>query len=73
MKSLYYQFVNYIQNMHTLVFWTIWVALLAFAFLFIVKFFNSYDEDKKRYKKISFLILGIIIMLVLILFTYLRH
>ncbi len=73
MKSLYYQFVNFIHNLHSLVFWTIWVALLAVTFLLIVKFFNSYDEDKKRYKKISFLILSIILMLVLIFFTYLRH
>lgn len=72
MKSLYYQFVNFIQRMNPFVFAAIWVVLLGLTFMFIIKFFNSYDNDKKRYKKTSFLIIGILIMAVLIFLTYLR-
>ena len=73
MKSFYYQFINFIKNLNPFVFGLIWIVLLGLTFLFIVKFFNSFDDEKKKYKKTSDLILGLFILLLLVLLTYARR
>ena len=73
MKSFYYQFINFIKNLNPFVFGLIWIVLLGLTFLFIVKFFNSFDDEKKKYKKTSALILGLFILLLLVLLTYARR
>lgn len=73
MESLYFQFVNFIQGMDTLWFMTIWIALLAIILSSIVKVYSSYNGEKKKFEKVSFLFLAIILIAVLIYLTYLRN
>ncbi len=73
MKSWYYQFVNFIQGLSNITYSMIWVAFLVVALVCLMKFFNSFDDEKKRYKKISFLIIAIVFIVLLIVFTYLRN
>lgn len=72
MKSLYYQFVNFIQEMDGLWFGTIWLLTLALTLVLIMKFYKAHNGTQKSFEKISLLILAIILFAVLIYLTYLR-
>ncbi len=72
METIYYQFVNFIQEMDGLWFATLWIALVALTFILIVKFYKAHNGTQKTFEKISLLILAIIIFAVLIYITYLR-
>ena len=69
MKSLYYQFVNFIQTMKPIWFTTIWLLGMALVFVFIMKFFKKYNGTQKNFDKLSLLFLAI---LVFALIVYLR-
>lgn len=73
MKSIYYQFVNFIQTIPTLWFAVIWAALLLGIFFCIVKFFNSYNEKTNKYEKIGLFILAIVLLAAIIYLTYIRR
>ncbi len=72
MKSLYYQFVNFIQEMDGIWFGTIWLLTLALTLVLIMKFYKAHNGTQKSFEKISLLILAIILFSVLIYLTYLR-
>ena len=72
MKSLYYQFVNFIQEMDGLWFGTIWLLGLALTLVLIMKFYKAHNGTQKSFEKISLLILAIILFAALIYITYLR-
>lgn len=72
MKSLYYQFVNFIQEMNGLVFATIWLLAVVAVLLLIVKFYKAHNGTQKTFEKISSLVLAVIIFALLIFITYLR-
>ena len=61
MKSVYYQFVNFIQEMDGLWFGTIWLMLLALTLVLIMRFYKVYNGTQKSFEKISLLILAIIL------------
>lgn len=73
MKSIYYQFVNFIQTMPMGWFLALWVACLSFALIFIIRFYKIYNGTQTRFEKISFLVLAIIFIALLIYFTGIRN
>ncbi|MBQ8615106.1 MAG: hypothetical protein IJ415_00875 [Clostridia bacterium] len=72
MKSLYYQFVNYIQTMSSLWFAIIWLLLFAVILIYIVKFFKIYNGTQKKFEKLSYIVMALLLFAVLIFLTYLR-
>ena len=45
MKSLYYQFVNYVAEMSTVWYVTIWTILFCGALIFIIKFKELHNKN----------------------------
>ena len=72
MKSIYYQFVNFIQTMNSLWFMTIWITLLCLTLILIMKFFKKYNGTQKNFEKVSLLILALICFAVLVYLSYIR-
>ena len=72
MKSLYYQFVNYIQTMDQLWFVTIWMLTFAVMLVYIMKFFKIYNGTQKKFEKLSYLVLALMLFAVLIFLTNIR-
>ena len=72
MKSFYYQFVNFIQTMSPLWFTTIFLLMSALILVFIMKFFKIYNGTQKKFEKISYIIVAVLLLVVLIYLTYLR-
>ncbi len=72
MKSLYYQFVNFIQDISAVWFAVIWLALVAGVLVCIMKFFKIYNGEQKKFEKVSLLILALIFFACLVFLTYLR-
>ena len=72
MKSLYYQFVNFIQTMDTLWFLTIYLLLTAGILIMIMKFFKVYNGTQKKFEKVSLLVSAVLLLAILIYLTYLR-
>jgi len=72
MESVYYQFVNFIQEMPAVWFVTIWVALFCGTLIFIMRFFKIYNGEQKSFEKLSFIFLAVIFFALLVYFTYLR-
>ena len=72
MKSLYFQFVNFMQEMPSLWFLTIIIALFALTLILIVRFFKIYNGTQKNFEKLSLLIIAILLFAVLIYLTYIR-
>ena len=73
MKELYYQFVNFIQEMPNIWFTTIWLGLMAVIFVLVVKFYKIYNGTQKNFEKISLLVLALILFAILIYLTYIRN
>lgn len=73
MKAAYYQFVNFIQNMHTIWFITIFVCLVSGILLCVMNFFKAYDGKQKNFEKLGLLVLAILMFALLIYLTALRH
>ena len=72
MKSLYYQFVNFIQTMNPVWFITIWLGLFAVILVLVMKFFKIYNGTQKKIEKVSLIIVAILLFAVLIYLTYIR-
>lgn len=72
MQSLYYQFVNFIQEMQPVWFVTIWCVLFCGVLIFVVKFFKIYNGEQKSFEKLSYIFLAIILFALLVYLTYLR-
>ena len=72
MKSLYYQFVNYIQTMDQLWFVTIWMLTFAVMLVYIMKFFKIYNGTQKKFEKLSYLVLALMLFALLVFLTNLR-
>ncbi len=74
LKSFYYQFVNFIQEMHPAWFALIWLAIFVCSAMCVMKFFMAYKyKDKhKKFVKVGMLILAIILFAILIFLTYIR-
>lgn len=73
MKSLYYQFVNFVQTMHTGVFVTIWLILMALVLVNIMKFFKAYNGTQKKFEKMGTFTLALILFAIVVFFTYIRN
>ena len=72
MKSLYYQFVNFIAEMPVVWYVTIWVVLFGGTLIFITKFFKLYNGEQKSFEKVSYIFLAVILFILLVIFTNLR-
>lgn len=72
MESLYYQFVNFIQEMPVVWFVTIWTILFCGALIFIMKFFKIYNGEQKSFEKLSYIFIALICFALLVYLTYLR-
>lgn len=72
MKSLYYQFVNFIAEMPVVWYVTIWTILFCGALIFIMKFFKIYNGEQKSFEKVSYIFMAVILFVLLVVFTSLR-
>lgn len=72
MESFYYQFVNFVQEMHVVWYVAIWTILFCGALIFIVKFFKLYNGEQKSFEKLSYIFMALILFALLVYFTYLR-
>ena len=72
MKSLYYQFVNYIQTMDQLWYMTIWVAIFCVCLILVMKFFKIYNGTQKKFEKLSYIVLAVLLLAFLIFFSSIR-
>ena len=73
MKSLYYQFVNFVQTMHAGMFVTIWLILMALVLVNIMKFFKAYNGTQKKFEKMGTFTLALILFAIVVFFTYIRN
>lgn len=73
MKSLYYQFVNFIQTINSGIFMTIWLLLFACFLVNIMKFFKAYNGTQKKFEKLGTLMLALILLAIAIFLTYIRN
>ena len=73
MKSIYYQFVNFIQTLSPLWFITIWITLLCGTLISITRFFKLYNGEQKSFEKVSLLVIAIICFALLVYLTYIRN
>ena len=72
MKSLYYQFVNFIAEMPVVWYVTIWAVLFCGALILIMKFFKLYNGEQKSFEKVSYIFIALILFALLVFFTSLR-
>ncbi len=71
-KSYYYQFINFIQEMNTGWFITIWLMLVVAILLSIMTFFKENSKANKKFVKVSMLILALLLFALLVWLTYIR-
>ena len=71
-RSFYYQFVNFIQEMDALWFLTIVVLLTLGVMLCTIKFLKRYNGTQKEFEKVSLIILAILLLAVLIYLVIIR-
>ena len=72
MKELYYNFVNFMQEMPSLWFATILLGLMAVIFVLIVKFYKIYNGTQTKFEKISLLVLALILFAVVVYLSNIR-
>ena len=72
MKSYYYQFINFIQEMQIGWYLTIWFVLFLAILSATIRFFKIYNGTQKKFEKISLIILAIVLFALLIFYTYIR-
>ncbi len=72
MKSYYYQFINFIQEMPIGWYLTIWFVLFLAIMSATMRFFKVYNGTQKNFEKVSLIILAILLVAILIFYTYIR-
>ena len=70
--SIYYQLVNFIQEMPNLWFSSIIIVLFAVSIMSIAKFFKAHNGTQKNFEKLSLLFLGVVLFAILLFLTYIR-
>lgn len=70
--SLYNRFVNFLQELDTIWFVTIWMLLLVVMLVYILRFFKIYNGTQQKFEKVSLMILALVVFAVLIFITYIR-
>ena len=73
MKSIYYQFMNFIQTMDSIWYVTLWFGLAALSLATILKFFKIYNGTQKKFEKLSLLVLTFVFFSCLVLLTAIRN
>ena len=71
-KSGYFQFINFLQNLPSVWFVTIWVALFCLSLVCIMKFFKGYDGTQKEFKNVSKIIIAVLLIACLVFLTSVR-
>ena len=72
MRSIYYQFINFVQTMRPLWFMAIWLGLVAVILVLIMKFFKIYNGTQKKFEKLSLLVVALVLFAILIYLTNIR-
>ena len=72
MKSVYYKIADYIQAMDPLIYATIWLGLFALAFILVVKFFKIYNGTQKKFEKLSYVVLALLVFVIIVFLTNVR-
>lgn len=72
MESIYFQFVNFIQELPAVWFICIWLLLFALILVLVIRFFKVYNGTQKKFEKISLMVLALLLTAVLIYLTYIR-
>lgn len=70
--NIYNQFVNFIRDMPSIWFLTIWFALFAGCLLLVMNFWKKHDGKQNSFVKLSLLAWAIILFALLIYLTYIR-
>ena len=72
MKSLYYQFVNLLNEIPSLIYLTICIVLFIGSLIMIMRFFKIYNGTQKRFEKLSLLVLSILLFIFLVYLVSVR-
>lgn len=72
MKSLYYQFINFIQQMPDMWYTAMLLALFVVSILSVMKFFKAHNGTQNNFEKLGSLFLGVVVLLFLIFLVYIR-
>ena len=70
--NIWYQFINFIQEMHAGWFSLIWILIMGGALISIMNFFKIYNGTQTKFEKVSLVIISILLLAVLIFLTYVR-
>lgn len=68
----YNRFVNFIQQLPTIWFVIIWFVLFAGILLCIATLFKKYDAEKNKFKKVSMLVVAILLFALIVYLSYIR-
>ena len=71
MDSLYYQFVNYIQSIPPIWFYTIFFVGISGVILLMVKFYKKFDDSETILAKLKYVFLAIILFSIIAYITHL--
>lgn len=71
MDSLYYQFVNYIQSIPPIWFYTIFLVGISGVILLMVKFYKKFDDSETVLAKLKYVFLAIILFSIIAYITHL--
>ena len=72
MTEIYYNFVNFWQEMDPLWFGTIVMLSFALTLIFVAKFFKKYDGTQKEFVKLNYLLLAVIFFAVMVYLVSIR-
>lgn len=72
MKSIYYQFVNFIQTIPSMWFTIAWLLTFAMILVLVMNFFKIYNGTQKKFEKLSYIVLAVLLFALLVFLTYLR-
>ena len=72
MRSVYYQFINFIQELPNMWYTTLLVVLFCIALISVIRFFKVYNGTQKNFEKLSLLFLSFVLLAVLIFLVYIR-
>ena len=72
MKAFYEKIVGYIQAIDPLWFSVIWLGLFALALVLVMKFFKIYNGTQKKFEKLSYIVLALLVFALIIFLTMAR-
>ena len=73
MKSLYYKFANFLQEMNNGLFAVICLLLFAACLVLVMRFFKIYNGTQKNFEKLSLIVSALLLFGVIIFLVAVRN